>query len=38
MSGTLTLPPYGGEEDFSLEVPVITEGYPPSSDIKNQMF
>jgi hypothetical protein len=38
MSGTLTLPPYGGEEDFSLEVPVVTEGYPPSSNFNNQLF
>jgi hypothetical protein len=38
MSGTLTLPPYGGEDDFSLEVPVVTEGHPPSSNFNNQMF
>jgi hypothetical protein len=38
MSGTLTLLPYGAEEDFSLEVPVITEGFPPSSNFNNQTF
>jgi hypothetical protein len=38
MSGTYTLPPYGGEEDPSFEVPVVTEGYHPSLHYNNQMY
>jgi hypothetical protein len=38
MSGTYTLPPYGGQEDPSFEVPVVTEGYHPSLHYNNQMY
>jgi hypothetical protein len=38
MSGTLTLPPYGAEEEYSFEVPIMSEGPPHSLSYDNQTF
>jgi hypothetical protein len=38
MSGTLTLPPYGAEEEYPFEVPIVNEGPPHSLTYDNQTF
>jgi hypothetical protein len=38
MSGTLTLPPYGSEEEYPFEVPIVNEGPPHSLTYDNQTF
>jgi hypothetical protein len=38
MSSTLTLPPYGAEEEYPFEVPIVSEGPPHSLTYDNQTF